>query len=78
VLSQIRRLATSIIFIFLVALGLRIAFLVYEAHVIPANVLAYVPFEQEVGSVAKALAEGQGYCCLFRQQTGPTAWLVPV
>jgi hypothetical protein len=59
-------------------LGLRIAFLVYKAHVIPANVLAYVPFEQEVGSVAKALAEGQGFCCLFRQPTGPTAWLVPV
>jgi 4-amino-4-deoxy-L-arabinose transferase-like glycosyltransferase len=78
VLSRIRRLATSIIFIFLVALGLRIAFLVYEAHVIPANVLANVPFEQEVGSVAKALAEGQGFCCLFRQPSGPTAWLVPV
>jgi hypothetical protein len=78
VLSRIRRLATSITFIFLVALGLRLAFLVYEAHVIPANVLAYVPFEQEVGSVAKALAEGQGFCCLFRQPTGPTAWLVPV
>jgi hypothetical protein len=78
VLSRICRLAASIIFIFLVALGLRAAFLVYEAHVIPANVLAYIPFEQEVGSVAKALAEGQGFCCLFRQLTGPTAWLVPV
>jgi hypothetical protein len=78
VLSLIRRLVTSIAFIFVFALGLRIAFLVYEAHVIPANVLAYVPFEQEVGSVAKSLAEGQGFCCLFRQPTGPTAWLVPV
>jgi hypothetical protein len=78
VLSRIRRLATSIPFIFVVAWGLRVAFLVYEAQVIPANVLAYVPFEQEVGSVAKALAEGQGFCCLFRQPTGPTAWLVPV
>jgi 4-amino-4-deoxy-L-arabinose transferase-like glycosyltransferase len=78
VLSRLRRLATSIPLIFLVALGLRIAFLVYEAHVIPANVLAYVPFEQEVGNVAKSLAEGQGFCCLFRQPTGPTAWLVPV
>jgi Dolichyl-phosphate-mannose-protein mannosyltransferase len=77
VLSRIRRLATAIPFIFLVALGLRIAFLIYEGHVIPANVLAYVPFEQEVGSVAKALAEGRGFCCLFRQPTGPTAWLVP-
>ncbi len=57
---------------------LRIAFLVHQALVIPGNVLAYVPFEQEVGSVAKSLAEGQGFCCLFRQPTGPTAWLVPV
>jgi hypothetical protein len=78
VLSRIRRLSTSITLIFLVALGMRIAFLVYEAHVIPANVLAYVPFENEVGSVAKSLAEGQGFCCLFRQPTGPTAWLVPI
>jgi 4-amino-4-deoxy-L-arabinose transferase-like glycosyltransferase len=78
VLSRIRRLSTSITVIFLVALGLRVAFLIYEAHVIPANVLADVPFEQEVGSVAKSLAEGQGFCCLFRQPTGPTAWLAPV
>jgi len=78
VLSRIRRLSISIPLIFLVALGLRIAFLIYESQVIPANVLAYVPFEQEVGSVAKSLAEGQGFCCLFRQPTGPTAWLVPV
>jgi Dolichyl-phosphate-mannose-protein mannosyltransferase len=78
VLSRLRRLATSISLIFLVALGSRMAFLVYESHVIPGNVLAYVPFEQEVGSVAKSLAEGQGFCCLFRQPTGPTAWLVPV
>jgi Dolichyl-phosphate-mannose-protein mannosyltransferase len=78
VLSQIRRLATSFRFIFLVALALRVGFLVYEAHRIPANVLAYVPFDQEVGSVAKALAQGEGFCCLFGQPTGPTAWLVPV
>jgi len=78
VLSRIRRLSTSITLIFLAALGLRIAFFVYENHAIPANVLASVPFEQEVGSVAKSLAEGQGFCCLFRQPTGPTAWLVPV
>ena len=61
-LSRLRRLATSISLIFLVALGLRMAFLVYESHVIPGNVLAYVPFEQEVGSVSKSLAEGQGFC----------------
>jgi hypothetical protein len=78
VLSRIRRLATSATFIFLVALGLRIAFFIHEVRVIPASVLASVPFENEVGSVAQALAQGQGFCCLFRQPTGPTAWLVPV
>ena len=78
VLPPIRRLATAIPFIFLVALSLRIAFLAHEAQVIPGNVLAYVPFDQEVGSVAKALVEGQGFSCLFRQPTGPTAWLAPV
>lgn len=77
-LSKIRRLATSISIIFLVALGLRVAFLVHEARVIPGSVLAFVPFDNEVGSVAQELALGHGFCCLFRQPTGPTAWLVPV
>lgn len=40
--------------------------------------LAAVPFQNEVGNVASALAKGQGFCCLFRQATGPTAWLSPV
>jgi 4-amino-4-deoxy-L-arabinose transferase-like glycosyltransferase len=31
-----------------------------------------------VGNVAAALADGRGFCCLFRQPTGPTAWLAPV
>ena len=48
------------------------------AHRIPAAVLADVPFQNEVGNVASALAQGKGFCCLFRQPTGPTAWLAPV
>jgi len=40
-------------------------------------VLAAVPFQNEVGNVAAALADGRGFCCLFRQPTGPTAWLAP-
>ena len=65
-------------FIFSIALLLRLSFLFYEAHQIPAEALAVVPFQNEVGSVAAALAQGQGFCCVFHQPTGPTAWLAPV
>jgi Dolichyl-phosphate-mannose-protein mannosyltransferase len=61
-----------------VALLLRLSFLFYEAHQVPAEALATVPFQNEVGSVAAALAQGQGFCCVFHQPTGPTAWLAPV
>jgi hypothetical protein len=76
--ERILRLATSAWFIALVAMILRTAFLAYQACLIPAQVLVTVPFQNEVGSVASALAQGQGFCCLFRQPTGPTAWLAPV
>jgi 4-amino-4-deoxy-L-arabinose transferase-like glycosyltransferase len=76
--ERIIRLASSAWFIAYVALVLRIAYFVYTAHLIPPSVLASVPFQNEVGNVASALAQGQGFCCLFRQPTGPTAWLAPV
>ncbi len=71
-------LLASVWFITLVAFCCRAAFLFHQAHLIPPAILASVPFENEVGNVAQALASGQGFCCLFRQPTGPTAWLVPV
>jgi 4-amino-4-deoxy-L-arabinose transferase-like glycosyltransferase len=77
-LKRIFRLATSAWCIAFVAMALRVAFLLYKASLIPAEVLAEVPFQNEVGNVASALAQGQGFCCLFRQPTGPTAWLAPV
>jgi hypothetical protein len=61
-----------------VAFLFRLAFLFYEAHLVPDEALATVPFQNEVGSVAAALARGEGFCCLFGQPTGPTAWLAPV
>ena len=76
--ERILRLATAVWFITLVAMVLRTAFLAYKACLIPAQVLATVPFQNEVGNVASAFAQGQGFCCLFRQPTGPTAWLAPV
>jgi len=64
--------------IFIVALALRVAFILVEGHKVPPEALATIPFENEVGNVANALANGHGFCCLFRQPTGPTAWLAPV
>jgi Dolichyl-phosphate-mannose-protein mannosyltransferase len=60
------------------ALLFRLVFLFYEGHLVPAEALARVPFQNEVGSVAAALARGEGFCCLFGQPTGPTAWVPPV
>lgn len=77
-LAKILRLANSVWFIALVALLLRLTYFVHMAHQIPAVVLAAVPFQNEVGNVASALAQAHGFCCLFRQPTGPTAWLSPV
>jgi hypothetical protein len=61
-----------------VAFLLRLAFVFYESHRVPSEALATVPFQNEVGSVAAALAQGKGFCCLFQQPTGATAWLAPV
>jgi hypothetical protein len=74
---QIKPLISSPWFIFSVALLLRLSFLFYEAHQVPPDALAVVPFQNEVGSVAAALAQGRGFCCVFHQPTGPTAWLAP-
>jgi len=61
-----------------IALVLRLGFVLYQSQLVPAEALSTVPFQNEVGSVAAALAQGKGFCCLFRQPTGPTAWIAPV
>jgi 4-amino-4-deoxy-L-arabinose transferase-like glycosyltransferase len=72
------QLATSVLLIFIVALALRCAFVVQQGRQVPPEALRVVPFQNEVGNVADSLAHGQGFCSLFRQPTGPTAWLAPV
>jgi Dolichyl-phosphate-mannose-protein mannosyltransferase len=76
--EKLFRLLQTPWFIALMAFLLRVAWLVYKITVIPREALAVVPFQNEVGNVASALANGQGFCCLFRQPTGPTAWLTPI
>ncbi len=75
--AMLLRVFTSIAFISICALGFRVAYMVHESRLIPSEVLATVPFQNEAGNIAQALAQGDRFCCLFRQPTGPTAWLAP-
>ena len=76
--ERVYRLLGSIVFIALIAMSLRTAYVIRQTRLIPAEVLVTVPFQNEVGNVAAALADGRGFCCLLRQPTGPTAWLALV
>lgn len=76
--QKLLRLLASPWFIASIAFLLRLLYLAYRAHLIPAEVLATAPFENEVGNIAAALAQGNGFCCVFRQPTGPTAWVAPL
>jgi Dolichyl-phosphate-mannose-protein mannosyltransferase len=76
--SLILALLTSLWLICSIALAARLAFVWNQQRRIPHNVLANVPFAQENGNIAFALSEGKGFSNVFRQDTGPTAWLAPV
>jgi hypothetical protein len=76
--NTLRRAAKSLVLIVLVALGLRLGFAWDQERKIPRNVLEVVPFQNETGNIASALAAGKGFGSVFRGDTGPTAWLAPV
>ncbi len=71
-------LLTSVWFITAFALFARVGFVYHQQRNIPHEVLASVPFENEAGNIASALAQGRGFSDVFRKPTGPTAWLAPV
>ena len=76
--KAIRKVATSLTFIVLVAMAARMTFAWDQARKIPPDVLGVVPFQQETGNIAYSLAQGKGFGAVFRMDTGPTAWLAPV
>jgi 4-amino-4-deoxy-L-arabinose transferase-like glycosyltransferase len=76
--TRILLLLTSVWFIASAALATRVAFIRNQQRKISQQILATVPFEQETGNIAFALSQGKGFGHLFRQNTGPTAWLPPV
>lgn len=75
---KITALITSLWLILAVAVGARGFYAWQQASRTPAKVLATIPFAQETGNIAQALTEGRGFSDVFRQPTGPTAWLAPV
>jgi hypothetical protein len=76
--KRLRAVATSLTLIVVVAFVARVGFAVSQARKIPDAALAHVPFENETGSIAQAIATGQGYSNPFARNTGPTAWLTPI
>jgi 4-amino-4-deoxy-L-arabinose transferase-like glycosyltransferase len=76
--TVISKAATSLLLIVLVALGARMGFAWSQARKMPAQALGVVPFQNEAGNIAYALAAGKGFSNVFRMDTGPTAWLAPV
>jgi len=77
-LRKLLPLVTSVWLIASVAFVARVAFVWDQQRKIPHQVLATVPFDNEAGNIANALAEGRGFSDVFRKPTGPTAWLAPV
>ncbi len=77
-MKRLRVIATSLTLIVAIAFVARMGFAVSQARKIPDAALARVPFENETGSIAQAIATGQGYSNPFARNTGPTAWLTPV
>ena len=76
--NTLRKAATSLALIVIVAMGVRVGFAWNEARKIAPGVLGIVPFQQETGNIAYALAQGKGFSNVFRTETGPTAWLAPI
>lgn len=76
--SSLRKAATSLLLIVLVALATRSAFALFEIKQFSPRVLSTVPFQTETGHIAYSIAAGNGFSSPFLRDTGPTAWLAPV
>ncbi len=76
--EQLKKAATSLVLIVLVALAIRVAFLVdYKSHN-SDRAVSVIPFLFESGNIAHSVADGKGFSSPFRVDTGPTAWMSPV
>jgi hypothetical protein len=76
--SKLLAIASSLLFIVVVAFAARVAFAWVQEREMPREALEIVPLAQETGNIAYSLVTGKGYSSPFRSNTGPTAWLPPV
>lgn len=76
--KALRKLATSLLLIVVVALASRSLFAWYEERQISAQALSLVPFQTETGHIAYSIASGKGFSSPFQRDSGATAWLAPV
>jgi hypothetical protein len=75
---MMRKLATSLVVIVMVAFVARVGFAWSQAAKVPRDVVGTVPFQTETGHIAYSLATGKGFASPFQRDSGPTAWLAPV
>ncbi len=74
----IKKAATSLVLIVLVALAIRVGFLLdYKSHN-SDRAVSVIPFLFESGNIAHSVSAGKGFSSPFRVDTGPTAWMTPV
>ncbi len=76
--TRLKKTATSLLFILLVSLAIRVAYAWHEIEIIPRMALQAVPFLYEPGDIAYSVAVGHGFGSPFRVDTGPTAWTTPL
>src|SRR5580692_1768803 len=76
--NGLRRTATSLLLIVVIALVTRSAFAWYQVRQFNSQVLSVIPFQTETGHIAYSIAGGKGFSSPFQRDSGPTAWLPPV
>ncbi len=77
-MAALRKIATSLVVIVLVAFAARLTFAWYQTRQIPTQVLRTVPFQTETGHIAYSVASGKGFSSPYERDSGPTAILPPV
>jgi hypothetical protein len=77
-LNPLKRAATSISLIVIVAFAIRILLFWTVQHQGKLPVVDNAPFGYETGKIASEIAEGHGFSSPFRIESGPTIWLTPV
>lgn len=75
---MIRKAATSVLVMVIVAVAARAGFAWSQIAKGPRQAVVPAQFQTETGHIAYSLATGKGFASPFQRDSGPTAWLTPV